>query len=140
MTDPIRFMVPGAPQPKERARTTRKGSYTPKKTREYEALVGWHGRIAMGDRALLTGPLSITVTIHRQLQQRATREQREQAARGLLWCDKRPDADNYVKGALDALNGVLWRDDGQIAELVARKIYSEEPGLEIEARELEPSP
>lgn len=33
------------------------------------------------------------------------------------------DIDNYVKAALDSLNGVLWDDDDQIIELAARKFF-----------------
>ncbi len=44
----------------------------------------------------------------------------------------RPDLDNLVKAVKDALNGVLWRDDSQVIELEAKKIYGNPPGVEIE--------
>lgn len=33
----------------------------------------------------------------------------------------RPDVDNLAKLCLDALNGIAWRDDGQVSVLVAIK-------------------
>lgn len=44
----------------------------------------------------------------------------------------RPDIDKYARGFLDALNGVVWRDDGQVVDLVARKRYARE-GLAVGA-------
>ena len=35
---------------------------------------------------------------------------------------KRPDIDNLAKFYMDASNGILWADDAQVAELIARKI------------------
>jgi Holliday junction resolvase RusA-like endonuclease len=47
----------------------------------------------------------------------------------------RPDIDNYAKAILDALNGVMWADDGQIVQLTASKSYGE-PRVEIEIQEV----
>ena len=35
-----------------------------------------------------------------------------------------PDLDNLLKSTIDALTGVWWRDDRQIAMTVARKVYA----------------
>lgn len=43
----------------------------------------------------------------------------------------RPDLDNFCKSVKDAANGILWKDDGQIVFLIAEKVYSYKPGLEI---------
>lgn len=37
---------------------------------------------------------------------------------------KKPDVDKLVRAVKDALKGVLWRDDAQVIELVARKGYA----------------
>lgn len=56
------------------------------------------------------------------------------------------DLDNCVKLALDALNGIAFPDDGQVAEVRASKLYVDQAGVTqpqsiIEVRELvvEPS-
>lgn len=49
---------------------------------------------------------------------------RELAASGELVHASRPDLSNYVKQLEDALNGVLWEDDGQIVRLEVSKAYA----------------
>lgn len=38
---------------------------------------------------------------------------------------KRPDGDNLLKMVGDALNGIVWKDDGQIVDGRVRKFYHE---------------
>jgi Holliday junction resolvase RusA-like endonuclease len=52
---------------------------------------------------------------------------------------KRPDVDNLAKAILDALTGVLWRDDAQICRLHIDKRYTDDdynPGIDIEVEEM----
>jgi len=39
----------------------------------------------------------------------------------------RPDLDNTVKMVLDSANGILFNDDSQVCQLVAKKFYAEGP-------------
>ena len=50
--------------------------------------------------------------------------------------NKKPDIDNLVKGLFDSLNGLIWKDDNQVARLQAVKIYGENPGITLEVREM----
>lgn len=43
----------------------------------------------------------------------------------------RPDLDNLTKAIKDALRGVVYRDDSQVVQLAARKVYGAAPGVEI---------
>ncbi|MFA5195572.1 MAG: RusA family crossover junction endodeoxyribonuclease [Bacteroidales bacterium] len=47
------------------------------------------------------------------------------------WHTGRPDLDNLQKFVQDALNGVYYRDDATICQVIARKLYSEKPRTEI---------
>ena len=51
-------------------------------------------------------------------------------------CIKKKDLDNLEKHVFDCLNGLVWKDDKQIAESHARKIYSENPRTEITIRSM----
>lgn len=47
----------------------------------------------------------------------------------------RPDVDNYIKPILDALNGVLYIDDGQVYKVSATKKYTtDKPYLTIKVK------
>jgi hypothetical protein len=48
----------------------------------------------------------------------------------------RPDADNYIKAALDAVNAIVVVDDALIVELMALKCYAPVAKLTIRITEL----
>jgi Holliday junction resolvase RusA-like endonuclease len=54
----------------------------------------------------------------------------------------RPDLDNLLKSVLDAMNGLIYKDDSQIAKLTAYKHYSEanddaKPGIQLIVKYIE---
>lgn len=44
---------------------------------------------------------------------------------------KKPDLDNVAKIVLDSLNGLAYKDDAAVVELVVEKFYSETPRVEV---------
>lgn len=51
---------------------------------------------------------------------------------------KRPDCDKLVRGIFDALTRVIWADDSQVVQVLARKVYAPlglPPGVHIEVEE-----
>jgi Holliday junction resolvase RusA-like endonuclease len=42
-----------------------------------------------------------------------------------------PDLDKLVRAALDALTAIAYKDDSQVIEIRAMKVYGEYPGVEI---------
>ncbi len=112
-----RFTVPGRPVPKERPRfNTRTGhAYTPRRTQDYEAKVGWQARIA---RVMLTEKdVRVTIRLY---------------ARG----KRRPDADNCAKSILDSLQGIAYVNDRQVRHLDVGWEQSEDERAEIEIEEV----
>ena len=49
---------------------------------------------------------------------------------------KKPDADNIAKIVLDSLNGLAYKDDNQISELLVLKHYSDENKIIVELEEI----
>lgn len=137
---PIRIIVPGKPVAKGRPRlTTINGharAFTPERTVRYENLVATAGAEVMDGAAPLEGALSVTLFAHFPLPKGASKARRALAAAGREWHTCRPDGDNIIKAACDALNGIVWRDDAQIASVQIVKLYQETPRLVIEVRAL----
>lgn len=137
----IRFTVPGEPIPKGRARIgkmrTATGktiamAYTPKKTRDFEQLVGWHARVAMGAKPPLAGPVALTITAYLPVPPSWSKKKQAAALAGQVRPTARPDADNVAKAALDSINKVVFADDSQVVTLTVHKHFSGEPRLEVE--------
>ncbi|MEO5302936.1 RusA family crossover junction endodeoxyribonuclease [Enterococcus cecorum] len=66
-----------------------------------------------------------------------SKKKQEEAEQGKLRPKTKPDADNYAKGILDAMKGIIWQDDGQVTDLIARKYYSERPRVEVAIRAID---
>jgi Holliday junction resolvase RusA-like endonuclease len=47
----------------------------------------------------------------------------------------KPDTDKLLRAVLDALTGLVWRDDAQVVDILARKVYGERPGADITVSE-----
>lgn len=117
----IAFTVPGLPQGKGRARMTRSGhAYTPEKTRSYEGAVAMAAAAAMAGQPPLDGPLWIQVAAWFPKPKSWSKKQSD----GTRYHSGKPDADNILKAVSDACNGVLYRDDSQIAQATICKQYT----------------
>lgn len=118
-----------APHPKERARTGRGFAYTPPKTAAFERTAALLARREYGKLEPLLGPLKLSVRFV-LLPPKSTKN---------IHPCVRPDLDNYIKSLTDSLNGVVWKDDGQLVEINARKLYDVSGGaarIELEIEEV----
>ncbi len=50
-------------------------------------------------------------------------------------CTAKPDLDNLLKFYMDVMNEIAYLDDRLISEIHAKKIYSDNSGIEITLRE-----
>lgn len=132
------FTVPGEPRGKGRPRFARtsKGvrTFTDDKTTTYENLIRWYYTQAYPRRTGNTDhPTRLTVTAHMPVPKSYPKRTHAAVASGVcIPHTKTPDIDNIVKAVLDALNGVAFVDDSCVSEIIARKIYSTAPRLEVE--------
>ena len=117
--------IPIEPVAKGRPRFGKHGAYTPAKTRKAEETI----------RAFISpfesfGSVPICVEIMMLLPIPKSWPKKKQAAAlaGEIEHTGRLDVDNLGKLLMDAANGILWDDDGQIIKLTLTKMYSAKPG------------
>lgn len=137
----ISFTVPGTPVAKGRPKFARRGNfvkaYTPEKTANYETLVGWYAKEAMGDDYnLMEGPLKVEIFATVEIPASWSKKKREMALNGDIYPTTKPDLDNLCKGLLDAMNGIVYADDKQVVILEARKIYGSIPRVFVQVEKV----
>lgn len=136
----IEIVIPGAPVPKGRPRFSGKTghTYTPERTRNYEALI----RLAAGDRMAgrppFDGPIELTVDVRLPISGSWPKKRQAAARSGDERPVKRPDCDNFLKIALDALNLIVWNDDSQVVDARVSKHYSDTPGMTVRIAPITP--
>jgi Holliday junction resolvase RusA-like endonuclease len=82
--------------------------------------------------AVLDEPVSVELLAELPIPASWSKKRRNLAILGIIRPGTRPDLDNIVKLASDAmLNGVVVRNDTLVVELHARKIYGLQPKLVI---------
>lgn len=130
----IIFTVPGVPQGKGRPRVTRNGTFTPKKTRDYEKKVR-DCYIAQGGQMFPDDtPLFASITAIFPIPSSLSKKRRA-LFNGKRHC-KKPDADNVAKAILDALNGVAYRDDSAVSLLLVDKRYGDDARVTVSIKDV----
>lgn len=126
----VRFTVPGEPQGKGRPRFNRYSgaAYTPDKTASYEALVKLFYRHENPGKMFPEGAqLKMKIQACFGVPKSASRKKHREMVLGDVRPTKKPDADNIIKVVCDALNGVAYKDDAAVVEVICGKYYAEEP-------------
>lgn len=134
----VQVIIDGEPVAQGRPRFARRGgfvqAYDPKKSKDYKQRIRDEVMPLFYQRAgftPFTGPCSLTLYVYRPILKSFSMRRREMAEAGLIRPTTKPDTDNYLKGVLDALNTVVFKDDSQFVGMVAQKFYSCEPRIEI---------
>lgn len=134
MTESILLIIEGEPVGKGRPKASSQGGfvrmYTPAKTRSYEEVVAIEGRKAMAKLPPFEGPCLLELRMVFGVPASWSKAKRAAALAGEMVPTKKPDADNVVKALCDSLNGIVWVDDVQVTDLVARKRFGEHPHVE----------
>lgn len=129
----ISFVVAGKPQGKERPRfdSRRKITYTPEKTKSYEALVRTSYQVQCRFDPPLYGAVKASIIAYYPIPKSATKAEREKMLAGAIKPTVKPDMDNIIKAILDALNGYAYKDDAAVVEVEAEKRYSDKPRVAV---------
>lgn len=120
----VTFVIKGIPKVKKRPVFSTQGgkvrTYTPKITATYENLVKLKAEKQF--KHPLDGSISLAIRFYLPRPKRLIWKRRPMPE---VYSDKRPDIDNLAKAVIDGLNGIAFRDDGQIADLhVTKKFHA----------------
>ena len=139
MTFMVTFKLDVDPVGKQRARYARRGNfvqtYTPDKTRGYEALIKEAATEAMGSSEPLETPVNLYLYIRAPIPKSYSKKKISDCLNGLEKPIKKPDASNVLKSVEDAMNGVVYRDDCQIVNFHVSKVYSSQSGIDVCVKE-----
>lgn len=131
----ISLTIYGDPVPAGRPRFTRMGhAYDPKKSRDYKQIVALEAKKQYRGPLIEDVPLEVYIAAYRENQKQTSKIERVRREHKQSVPLKKPDTDNYVKSILDALTGVIWKDDNIIYHIDAYKFYSETPRIEVVIR------
>ena len=124
------LIIPGTPVGKGRPRVTRYGTYTPQKTRDYEALVRRCWQQQSGATFPEKAVLHASITAYFPIPKSASKK--KSLAMDGSFHISRPDSDNVAKAVLDSLNGLAFPDDSAVQIDRAWKLYTMgEPHVEL---------
>lgn len=127
------FQIHARAKPKERPRFSGHG-YTPKATRDYEAVVKNAYLNKFSEAKPYDCAVGLDVIVHFCMPKSWSGKRRE-----MCWhkpMPGRPDFDNLAKIVTDALNTVAYTDDALIARFSFQKIWDTEDFTEVVISEL----
>lgn len=134
------FCIYGEPQGKGRPKFSTIAGHakprTPDETVFYENLIKTEYRNQAGVKFPDDAPLDVRIFAFYSIPKSVSKKKRKAMLDLTIRPTKKPDADNLCKVVCDALNGIAYRDDAQIADTMIRKFYSETPRVEVKIKEI----
>jgi len=115
----LRFEIKGKPVAWKRSRVNGKRHFTDPQVAAYKRRIILEAKMA--GAVVLEGPVRMEIIASWKCPKSFHRK-RLQYDGG--WKDPRPDVDNVAKLLLDAMNGVCYVDDGQVADLRVRTLWA----------------
>jgi Holliday junction resolvase RusA-like endonuclease len=103
----------------------------------WRSAIRTEAQAAMGDRLPFAGPVGVTIEFRMPRPKSHFRTNGQLKPNAPRWHTGAPDGDKLLRAALDALTGIVYRDDKQGADLHATKPYSLLPGCHVQAWALE---
>lgn len=128
----MRFVVKGTPTPLKRHRTCKGRTYNPQSVEMN--LFGWYVKTQseMPEKPI-DYPIMVNMIFYMPIPKSFSKKKQEKLIDSPHI--KKPDLSNLIKFVEDSLNGILWRDDSIICNLISRKIYSRVPRTVITIEE-----
>ena len=135
----VNFVIQGKVQAKQRPRfNTHTGkTYTPNKTINYENWVKTCYLQKYKDKELMEKPLRVTIRAFFEIPKSTSKKKKQQMLNNEVVPMVKPDTDNIAKSILDSLNGIAYKDDKQVAELIVYKFYNDTPYVNVTIEEID---
>lgn len=118
------IIVEGKIKGKARPRVFNGRAVTPKDTVNYENWVRLNYKEQSGK--YLEGPIKARIIAYYKIPKSYTKAKILACKQNIILPTKKPDIDNCIKVILDSLNGIAYKDDSQIVEVIAVKRWTEE--------------
>lgn len=112
------IFIPIQPKGAPRPRVTKFGTYNAKGYTDYKNAIGLAAKAKI--KTPLETSISIDIEFFFEIPPSWSKKKKEAAG----WHKSKPDIDNLIKGVLDGLNGIAYKDDMQVAKIAARKQYT----------------
>lgn len=135
----VDFVIQGKVQAKQRPRFNRYSgkTYTPNETIAYENWVKTCYLEKYKDKELIEKPLRVTIKAYFEIPKSTSKKRKQQMMDNEILPMVKPDTDNIAKGVLDSLNGIAYKDDKQVVELIVNKYYNNTPYVSVMIEEIE---
>lgn len=135
----VDFVIQGKVQAKQRPRFNRYSgrTYTPNETIAYENWVRTCYLEKYKDKEVMEKPLRVTIKAYFEIPKSTSKKRKQQMMDNEILPMVKPDTDNIAKGVLDSLNGIAYKDDKQVVELIVNKFYSNTPYVSVMIEEIE---
>ncbi len=115
----LEFFVEGKPIGKASTRQGKyKNFYIPKKSREYMDLISYSAKVQMRGSQLSEKAIGVRLLFKFKIP-----KNKSKSISGRDYMVSKPDIDNLQKCVLDALSGIVYKDDNQIAWIHVEKTY-----------------
>lgn len=109
-------------------------AYTPQKTKDFEDAIRFEFMASNCEPMPVykrEQSLKAKVLIGASIPKSYSKKKQALCRDGIIVPAKKPDVDNVLKAVFDSLQGYAYEDDSQIVVIVAEKMYSQEPFVEV---------
>ena len=120
----IQLNIPGNPKPQARPRLGKSGVYNPSK--KHKASAQWSIATQYSEKPL-EEPVEILLEFYFSAPVSSSKKKQNEMYHGDIPYTKKPDVDNLIKLTLDAMNGIVFKDDSLVVKITAVKRYSANP-------------
>jgi crossover junction endodeoxyribonuclease RusA len=130
----IDFYVNGLPAPQGSKRHVGNGVMveSSKSLPAWRECVSYAARKAAGESIFTSAPVSVVLFFYFPMLKGHYHKDGRVRDTAPHWKSTKPDIDKLMRAVLDAMSGVVFRDDSQVARAVLTKTYSGQPGVFVE--------